>query len=62
MRDLSWKTARIIGGVVVGIAAAAAGAKVFGRQSIVVTGLVGIAAHEMFNAPVSREIHKLANQ
>ena len=59
---MSWKTARIIGGVVVGIAGAGAGAKVFGRQSIVVTGLVGIVAHEMFNAPVSKEIHKLANQ
>jgi hypothetical protein len=60
--EVSWKTAKIIGGAVVGAAAAYAGGKLFGREggAIILSGLVGIGAHELFDAPVSKEIYKLA--
>jgi hypothetical protein len=61
--EVTWKTAKIIGGAVVGVAAAYAGGKLFGREAgtIILTGLLGVGAHELFDAPVSKEIYKLAN-
>jgi hypothetical protein len=60
---MSWKTAKIIGGAVVGTAAAYVGGKLFGRAggAVILSAVLGIGAHELLDAPVSKEIYKLAN-
>jgi hypothetical protein len=58
---LTWKTAKIIGGAVVGTGAAVVGGKLFGRQAVILTAALGVGAHELLDSPVSKEIYKLAN-
>jgi hypothetical protein len=53
---------RLVAHAVVGAAAAATVSRLFGKPAGLASAVILVAAHEMFDAPVARELNRLVAQ